>query len=137
MDAIICPFRLKAVRSYSKYQSRLHSGHLRQQQQVVHRLSCHVRRQEFQVRCSMSMDVLPASEKSAAGLGRPATQVPTGTRVVVLGGSIAGMLAAAAVAPYVNEVFVLDKETTLNGIGNEDQLRKVPMAFCLSTFAYP
>ena len=85
----------------------------------------------------MSMDVLPASEKSAAGLGRPATQVPTGTRVVVLGGSIAGMLAAAAVAPYVNEVFVLDKETTLNGIGNEDQLRKVPMAFCLSTFAYP
>ncbi|CAL8461959.1 g1490 [Coccomyxa elongata] len=34
------------------------------------------------------------------------------------------MLAAAAVAPYVDEVLVLDKETRLNGTGNEDQLRK-------------
>lgn len=85
----------------------------------------------------MSTDVLPASEKHAAGMGRPATQVPTGTRVVVLGGSIAGMLAAAAVAPYVDEVYVLDKEATLNGTGSEDQLRKVHMAYCLSTLAYP
>ncbi|BDA41320.1 Putative epoxidase LasC [Coccomyxa sp. Obi] len=33
-------------------------------------------------------------------------------------------LAAAAVAPYVDEVYVLDKENALNGSGSEEQLRK-------------
>ncbi|MGW5397911.1 FAD-dependent monooxygenase [Streptomyces sp. NPDC003952] len=42
------------------------------------------------------------------------TQTPPGkTRVVILGGSLGGTLAAAALAPHVSEVLVLERERTL------------------------
>lgn len=137
MDVRPLSFRRIGVHSYGKYQSPLHAGHLRQQQQVVGRVSCRVRRLQPVISFSMSTDVMPASKRHDAGVAQRATQVPSGTRVVVVGGSIAGMLAAAAVAPFIDEVLVLDKENTLNGGGNEDQLRKVRMAYCPAKLAYP
>lgn len=41
-----------------------------------------------------------------------------------MGGSIAGMLAAAAVSPFVDEVVLLDKETSLGGSGSEGELHE-------------
>ncbi len=81
-----------------------------------------------------STTVLQANERQATSIGQTATQTANATRVLVLGSSIAGMLAAAAVAPYVDEVTILDKDTTLNGGGNDEVLRQV-CRFCLTTWA--
>lgn len=72
-----------------------------------------------------STSVLQANERQATSIGQTATESANATRVLVLGSSIAGMLAAAAVAPYVDEVIVLDKDTMVSGGGSEEHLRQV------------
>ena len=72
-----------------------------------------------------STNVLQAHGRQARSIGQTATESSNATRVLVLGGSIAGMLAAAAVAPYVDEVIVLDKDTMLSEGGSEEVLRQV------------
>lgn len=74
-----------------------------------------------------STNVLQAHGRQATSIGQTATESANATRVLVLGGSIAGMLAAAAVAPYVDEIIVLDKDTILTegGSPSEEVLRQV------------
>jgi hypothetical protein len=73
----------------------------------------------------MSLTLSNASETRKNGTVVNATQASFSTRVLVLGGSIAGMLAAAAVSPFVEEVLIIDKENALSGAGSEEELRKV------------
>lgn len=73
----------------------------------------------------MSLTLPNASETRKNGTVENATQASFSTRVLVLGGSIAGMLAAAAVSPFVEEVLIIDKENALSGAGSEEELRKV------------
>ncbi len=73
----------------------------------------------------MSVTISKTSESSNTDRGESPKQISSGTRVCVLGGSIAGMLAAAACSPFVDEVVILDKEAALNGGGTEEVLRQV------------
>ena len=121
---------MKALRTAPDRLAALSSGaclrpHFRQHQLLIRRaqprLGCRV---PF-APTTMSVTISKTSETSNTDRVESPKQLSSGTRVCVLGGSIAGMLAAAAISPFVDEVVILDKEAALNGGASEEELRQV------------
>lgn len=65
----------------------------------------------------------PVKDQYDTRVSKAAT-VPV-TSIVILGASITGMLAAAAVSPFVDEVVLIDKDSTLEEFSSEEELRMV------------
>ena len=81
----------------------------------------------------MALTVPSTSETQERGDNETSTATVPATRVVVLGGSIAGMLAAAAVSHFVDEVVMIDKDAALSGSGSEENLREVGLPYTSSS----
>ncbi len=81
----------------------------------------------------MALAVPIISEIQKRGDNETSTATVPATRVVVVGGSIAGMLAAAAVSHFVDEVVMIDKDAALSGSGSEKNPREVGVPYTFSS----
>lgn len=107
-------------------QNGVWSGQVRQHQPMEYRKASRCRPYKAE-RAMVSIRASVTAEKPVVGSAQTDTRAAPSTRVLVLGGSIAGMLAAAAVSPYVDEVVILDKEPALKGAESKEQLCQVPI----------